>query len=342
MNAQLKELLYKKGFKICGNNKCQLAKPLSEFSKQTGALDGLRGYCKACGALATKASLEKRAKKLGITTAELKANISKASNEKRAKKLGITTTELSIGRSKASNEKKAAALGVTLSELSVGRSKASVEKKAVALGVTITELNTNRARASRENIAKEQGISTTELNSSRTKASNENTAKKLGVTTTELNSSRCKASKEKRAKELGVTVTELNVGRCKATLAKYPEKYGPGTRYKTKQIMASVVRRHPFRDGTDDYAEMLIGLTPELFKLYIGKFFTPEMTWSNHGTYWHIDHIIPCKAAQNEAELEALQWFTNLRPMEAKANISKGGTHDADEAHAYFVERGVR
>ena len=62
----------------------------------------------------------------------------------------------------------------------------------------------------------------------------------------------------------------------------------------------------------------------EAFK-HIESQFTDGMSWSNHTTDgWHIDHIIPLASAKTEEELIKLCHYTNLQPMWAEENLSKG------------------
>lgn len=69
----------------------------------------------------------------------------------------------------------------------------------------------------------------------------------------------------------------------------------------------------------------IVGCTPQFLKEHLEKQFKNEMTWENHGLYgWHIDHIIPLSSAKNEEELYKLCHYTNLQPLWAKENLSKG------------------
>ena len=75
------------------------------------------------------------------------------------------------------------------------------------------------------------------------------------------------------------------------------------------------------KSHTVDY----IGCSFESLKEHIENQFTPEMTWENHGTYWHIDHIIPCAAFDFSIDNEIKKCFhyENLRPLKASDNVSR-------------------
>ena len=69
----------------------------------------------------------------------------------------------------------------------------------------------------------------------------------------------------------------------------------------------------------------LVGCTPQQLKEHLEKQFREGMTWDNHGMYgWHIDHIIPLSSATTEEELYKLCHYTNLQPLWAEENLSKG------------------
>lgn len=70
----------------------------------------------------------------------------------------------------------------------------------------------------------------------------------------------------------------------------------------------------------------LLGCSIYEFKKYLEFRFTPEMTWENYGKVWHIDHIRPCASfdlSKEENQKECFH-YTNLQPLEAFKNLSKG------------------
>ena len=74
--------------------------------------------------------------------------------------------------------------------------------------------------------------------------------------------------------------------------------------------------------------QSLVGCTKDQLVNHIESQFTKRMNWENYGRYWHIDHIIPCSSFDlTKANHRKICWhWTNLRPLEAKKNISKGAS----------------
>lgn len=69
--------------------------------------------------------------------------------------------------------------------------------------------------------------------------------------------------------------------------------------------------------------QQLLGCTWEYARDHIESLFTEGMSWDNRSE-WHIDHIIPLSSAKSKEELEKLCHYTNLQPLWAKDNLSKG------------------
>lgn len=68
----------------------------------------------------------------------------------------------------------------------------------------------------------------------------------------------------------------------------------------------------------------MLGCTGKELKEYLEKQFTLGMNWKNHGFGWHIDHIIPLASVKTKEDLIKLCHYTNLQPLWARENISKG------------------
>jgi len=73
----------------------------------------------------------------------------------------------------------------------------------------------------------------------------------------------------------------------------------------------------------DSNTSEMLGCDYATLKHHLESQFTPGMTWANRGE-WHVDHRIPLASARNESELIGLCHYTNLQPLWAKDNLSKG------------------
>lgn len=75
--------------------------------------------------------------------------------------------------------------------------------------------------------------------------------------------------------------------------------------------------------GKTTKTQALLGCTFEELTAHLQSKFKEGMTLENHGD-WHLDHIKPCATATSAEELAALFHFTNLQPLWATENLSKG------------------
>jgi len=68
----------------------------------------------------------------------------------------------------------------------------------------------------------------------------------------------------------------------------------------------------------------IIGCSKDDLRKHLESNFRRGMTWQNYGSYWHIDHIVPLISAKSPEEVKKLCHWTNLQPLTAFENISKG------------------
>ncbi len=70
----------------------------------------------------------------------------------------------------------------------------------------------------------------------------------------------------------------------------------------------------------------LLGCSIIELKSYLESKFLPTMSWENHGSYWHIDHVIPCASFNLIDEEEQKKCFhhTNLQPLFAFTQVIDG------------------
>lgn len=70
-------------------------------------------------------------------------------------------------------------------------------------------------------------------------------------------------------------------------------------------------------------AQTYVGCSWDFLRAHLEAQFQPGMTWENYGE-WHVDHIVPLASAKSEADVMRLCHYSNLQPLWAFDNISKG------------------
>lgn len=94
-------------------------------------------------------------------------------------------------------------------------------------------------------------------------------------------------------------------------------------KYRLRCRVAEALKHKGLRKNAK--TEALLGCTYEEFRAHIERLFLPGMSWANFSKC-HIDHIVPLDAADTEADVYALNHYTNLRPMWGPENIAKSDT----------------
>jgi len=82
----------------------------------------------------------------------------------------------------------------------------------------------------------------------------------------------------------------------------------------------------------------LIDCSTIFLKEWLEFNFTDEMKFENHGSFWHIDHVIPCAKfnLENDDEVKHCFRWTNLQPLEANKNIVKNDKIIKDEVINHY------
>jgi len=78
-----------------------------------------------------------------------------------------------------------------------------------------------------------------------------------------------------------------------------------------------------------------LGCNKELLVKWLTFNFTSDMNIQNHGTYWHIDHVIPLASESEPFDVERLHW-SNLSPYRADLNLSKHNSIDKDQLKSHI------
>lgn len=84
-------------------------------------------------------------------------------------------------------------------------------------------------------------------------------------------------------------------------------------------------------DGTKCKRTMeYLGCDIATLRSHLESKFTDNMSWDNYGKLWHVDHIVPMlfeRRDLTDEEFKARFHYTNLQPMLATENTSKGNRY---------------
>lgn len=100
-------------------------------------------------------------------------------------------------------------------------------------------------------------------------------------------------------------------------------RYKTNSEYRLKKIISANINQN-LNNKTNTTVEYL-GISIKEYKIYLESLFKPEMTWSNHGKIWEIDHIIPVSSFDlniNEQVYLAFH-YKNTEPKFKTTDIAK-------------------
>lgn len=152
-------------------------------------------------------------------------------------------------------------------------------------------------------------------------------ANKLGV---KFCSPKCNNSylyKQKDKSEHAVIKRKYNHTRPGVVAKQRKEKYHSDINFKMTCVLRARLNQAIKNNNKSGSALSDLGCSIEEFKQYLESLFEPGMTWDNWSrTGWHIDHIKPLSAFDltNPNQIKDACNYTNLQPMWAVDNISKG------------------
>lgn len=112
--------------------------------------------------------------------------------------------------------------------------------------------------------------------------------------------------------------------------AYYRKRYNTDPIYRLRVLISSGIRKS-LNGNKDGWAwEKLVGYTLQDLKLHLESKFDDKMIWSNCGSYWHIDHIVPIHmfniVSYNDDSFKKCWSLENLQPLYGPDNLKKNGS----------------
>lgn len=105
--------------------------------------------------------------------------------------------------------------------------------------------------------------------------------------------------------------------------------------FKLRHTLSRSIRRAVFAQSAEKKrgTNELTGCDWNFLRAYLEARFTDEMSWDNHGSVWHIDHVKPVSSFDltKESEQRKCCHYTNLQPLLAFDNISKSNKMEVQQ-----------
>lgn len=97
--------------------------------------------------------------------------------------------------------------------------------------------------------------------------------------------------------------------------------------YRLREAMGNMVRR--VLSAKTERTSIYLGYSTTDLREHLERQFTKGMSWDNYGE-WHIDHIYPVSLfiSDGETDPSKINCLSNLRPLWAKENLSKGAKQE--------------
>jgi hypothetical protein len=99
-------------------------------------------------------------------------------------------------------------------------------------------------------------------------------------------------------------------------------------------------RLNRFILGNYGSLKKLVGCDMTAFNKWLKHNFKEGMTFENHGSMWHNDHVIPCSMFNLENEVERKICFNwkNMRPLYASKNMSRKNKVDTKDFFSHEIK----
>ena len=103
------------------------------------------------------------------------------------------------------------------------------------------------------------------------------------------------------------------------------KKYRQIPQFKIMQNCRNRINKLIKRSSESQRTHNLLGCSPLFLRNWLEHQFNSKMNWNNYGSYWDIEHVMPCAFYDLEKVEEQQSCFNwrNLRPYESSLNKSK-------------------